>query len=155
MYNLNEDYEQTLSKLSDGERALVDAAAAIASAPQPKSTEDYAPAAISCTLTHGPGGANFNGWLSYTDGRRVPFTAIEFTRRVGLPLAVAGAMPMGAALKPEHIVGRTGTFIAAGRHGGGLLSMWVDGRPVYIPFVPLAGAGLFDWVIEGVVRFGD
>lgn len=155
MYNVNEDMQQALSNLSAEERAVVDAIAQLADAPQPKSAEGYKPAAVTCTLTHGWDGANFNGWIHYTEGGAISFTATRFTRRDALPLAMAGGLPIAGALERERLAGKAGTFVARGRNGTGVLVIKVDGQHVIVPAVPLGGAGLLDWIIEGELQFAD
>ena len=116
------------------------------------SDREYADVTASCSWAGG--GGNMHGWITFA-GAKVYFKATRITRRQGFYAGSGGAL-RNAALKPELLGGKTGTFTIKneqrGRHRVLVLQMWVAGKPVLQPSVVLWGVGGGD-LLEGEVSF--
>lgn len=120
--------------------------------PATAQNSEFQEAAITCSFTVGPEGANLSGWISYYDGRKIEFVATKVDSHWGLAAAV-GALPLVLARRAEQVGSKTGRFSVNGHWGAGTLTLVVEGREVTIPAIPIAGTAAFGWGAEGEVRY--
>lgn len=104
--------------------------------------------------------AQGRGWITYVDPNlgKVYIETGRITRHQGT-FGGGGGLPGGPALPgkarpPHQLVGKTGTFKAAGHFAAGAITFFVEGRQAAAT-IPLAGGGLpfQDWYAEGEVTF--
>ncbi|MEM8963971.1 MAG: hypothetical protein AAGD38_20975 [Acidobacteriota bacterium] len=115
----------------------------------------YVNCAVSASLAIGTEGGGSEGWITYTDGSgKVHFQLERVTGYHGI-FAGGGAFALIGALPLPALDGNVGRYEATGNSGGGVIRMWVDGRPVLTQPIPVAGAGVpfLNWKLEGEVRF--
>ncbi len=120
--------------------------------PQTAQNSDFQEAALTCTFTVGPQGANLQGWISYYDGRKIHFQATKTDSYWGLAAATV-AIPFLLARRVEQVSGKIGRFSVHGHWGAGTLTLLVDGKEVTIPAVPLVATAAFGWGAEGEVVY--
>jgi hypothetical protein len=118
---------------------------------------DYINANVSASATIGTSGANFQGWITYTEsGHKIHFQLEGKPSSYSGLFAGGGVLALVGALRPEQLGGQVGTFEVSGVAAGGLLTMWVDGKAVTAIPIPLVGAGWpFGWGAKGKVRFSN
>ena len=115
---------------------------------------NYVNSNVTATVSVGPTGGNMQGNIHYTGTPEQVYFHMDGdpTEYYGL-FAGPGGLPLVGALPAAQLVGKTGRFKAAGFGGGGVLQLWVDGVAVFSTPIPLGGAGLFGWSLEGRVQF--
>jgi len=115
---------------------------------------NYVNSNVTATMSVGPTGGGMQGNIHYTGTTEQVYFAMEGkpTQYYGL-FAGGGFPPLIGSLPASQLVGKTGTFKAAGFGSDGVLQLWVDGVPVFSTPIPLVGAGVFGWSLEGQARF--
>ncbi len=135
----------------------IEAAAALIQETQEKvagALGNYVNSNVTASMSVGPTGGGMQGNIHYTGTPEQVYFALEGqpTEYYGL-FAGGGGFPLVGSLPASQLVGKTGTFRAAGAGDGGVLQLWVDGTPVFSTPIPLVGAGFLGWRLEGRVRF--
>jgi len=115
---------------------------------------NYVNSNVTASMSVGPTGGGMQGNIHYTGTPEQIYFRMDGdpTQYHGL-FAGAGFLPLVGSLPAGQLAGRTGTFKAAGFGSAGSLQLYLDGKPVFTTPIPLTGAGLFGWSLEGRVQF--